>query len=266
LQGRSFDARDTASAPAVAIVSESLAREYWPGENPIGKQLKPKFNGGVWCGVVGVVADVRHWGADVEIEPTAYYPYTQIPDTIRPLLEANMGVAVRSNLRQDDLLHDVQAQVVSIDKNVPVYQVKTMDSMVSDAGSPRRFDLSLLGAFSLLALLLAALGVYAVMAYSVEQRTREIGIRIALGARAQNVQLLILAQGARFALIGSAIGVAGAFALHKVMATVVYGVSPNDPLTFLTVPVLMVSVVLTACYLPARRATRTDPIIALRSE
>ena len=266
LQGRGFDEHDTASAPPVAIVSQSLARQYWPGENPIGKQLKPKFSGSAWCAVVGVAADVRHWGADVDIEPTAYYPYTQVPATIRPLLEANMGVAVRSNLRQDDLVRAIQAQVAGIDKNVPVYQVKTMDSMVSDAASLRRFDLSLLGAFSLLALVLAALGVYAVMAYSVTQRTREIGIRIALGASAQDVQRLILAQGARFGLLGSVIGVVGAFALRKVMVTVVYGISANDPVILSLVPVVMVGVVLIACYLPARRAMQIDPIVALRSE
>ncbi len=158
LQGRAFNVRDTASAPAVAIVSESLARKYWPGENPVGKRLKPDFKGSPWCTVVGVAGDVRHWGADVDTEPTACYPDTQVPDSIRPLLEANMGIAIRSNLGGSVLLHSIRAAVADVDQNVPVYDVKTMDSMVADAGSLRRFDLSLLVTFSGLALALAAIG------------------------------------------------------------------------------------------------------------
>jgi predicted permease len=266
LQGRAFDERDTASALAVAIVSESLARKYWPGEDPIGKRLKPNFKGSQWCTVVGVVGDVRHWGADVDIEPTAYYPYLQVPDTIRPLLEANMGMAVRSGLGESDLLHSVRAAVADVDKSVPVYEVKSMDSMVADAGSLRRFDLSLLGAFSGLALALAAIGVYAVMAYSVSQRTKEIGIRIALGAHSRDVFRLILQQGARLAIAGAVIGVVAAFFLREIMASLIYGLSANDPLILSIVPLVIVLVVLLACYLPARRATKVDPMVALRYE
>jgi putative ABC transport system permease protein len=207
LRGRAFDEHDSAEALPVAIVSESLARKYWPGESPLGKRLKPAFKGSVWCTVVGVAGDVRHWGADQDIEPTAYYPYAQIPDSIRPMLEANMGIAASSRIGEDNLLRSIRAAVTSVDRDVPVYEVKTMDSMVTDAGSLRRFDLSLLGAFSLLALSLAAIGVYAVMAYSISQRTREIGVRIALGARSRDVLLLVLMQAARLAVIGAAVGV-----------------------------------------------------------
>jgi predicted permease len=207
LRGLAFDEHDSAEALPVAIVSESLARKYWPGESPLGKRLKPAFKRSVWCTVVGVAGDVRHWGADQDIEPTAYYPYTQIPDSIRPMLEANMGIAARSRIGEDNLLRSIRAAVTSVDRDVPVYEVKTMDSMVTDAGSLRRFDLSLLGAFSLLALSLAAIGVYAVMAYSISQRTREIGVRIALGARSRDVLLLVLMQAARLAVIGAAVGV-----------------------------------------------------------
>ncbi len=266
LQGRAFNQRDTASTPAVAIVSESLARKYWPGENPIGKRLKPDFKGSAWCTVVGVAGDVRHWGADVDIEPTAYYPYTQIPGTIQQLLEANMGIAIRSTLGNDDLLREIRVAVADVDKNVPVYDVKTMESMVTDSGSLRRFDLSLLGMFSGLALALAAIGVYAVMAYSVSQRTKEIGIRIALGAQSQDVFRLILKQGAKVAVGGAVIGVVAACLMRKIMASLVYGLSANDPVILSIVPVVIVSVVLLACYVPARRATKVDPLVALRHE
>jgi putative ABC transport system permease protein len=266
LQGRAFDSRDTASSPAVAIVSESLAHKYWPGESPIGKRLKPSFPGSSWCVVVGVAADVRHWSVDVAVEPTAYYPYTQVPDSMRSMLQANMGIALRSTLAESDLLRSINAAVAAVNQNVPVYDAKTMDSMLADSGSLRNFDLSLLGGFSLLALLLAAVGVYAVMAYSVSQRTREIGIRIALGAHSQDVLHLILRQGARLAIAGSVIGVAGAFLLRKIMASFLYGLSANDPLVLSVVPCVMVLVILLACWLPARRATKIDPIVALRYE
>ena len=266
LRGRAFNERDTANTPAVAIVSESLARKYWPGDNPIGKRLKPNFKGSPWCMVVGVAGDVRHWGADVDTEPTAYYPYTQIPDTIRLLLEANMAIAIRSTLAQGDLLNAIRAAVADIDKNVAVYDVKTLDSMVMDSGSLRRFDLSLLGTFSSLALVLAAIGVYAVMAYSVSQRTKEIGIRIALGAHSRDVFRLILKQGARLAIIGVVIGIVAAFFLRNLMASFVYGLSPNDPVITSIVTSLVLLVILLACYLPARRATKVDPMVALRNE
>jgi putative ABC transport system permease protein len=266
LQGRAFEDRDTASSSAVAIVSESLARKYWPGESPVGKRLKPNFTGSSWCVVVGVVADVRHWGADAAIEPTAYYPFTQIPDSMRSLIEADMGIALRSSLAQSDLLRSIKAATAAVNQNVPVYDVKTVDSMLADSGSLRNFDLSLLGAFSLLALSLAAVGVYAVMAYSVSQRTREIGIRIALGAHSHDVLRLILRQGARLAIAGSVIGVAGAFLLRKIMASLLYGLSANDPLILSIVPCIMVFVLLLACWLPARRAAKIDPIVALRYE
>ncbi len=266
LQGRAFNELDTASAPEVAIVSESLARKYWPGENPVGKRLKPDFKGSSWCTVVGVVGDIRHWGADVDIEPTAYYPYTQIPDTIRQLLEANMAVAIRSTLGESDLLHSIRAAVADVDKNVPVYEVKTLDSMVTDSGSLRRFDLSLLGMFSGLALALAAIGVYAVMAYSVSQRTKEIGIRIALGACSKDVLYLILRQGARLAFAGVVAGVLAALLLRRIMASLLYGLGATDPLIFSIVPLLIVLVILLACYLPAHRASKVDPIVALRCD
>jgi putative ABC transport system permease protein len=265
-EGRGFNEQDRASASAVAIVSQSLAQRYWPGENPVGKSLKPNFKDSQWCTVVGVVGDVRHWGSDVDIKPTAYYPYTQIPDAFLPMLEASMSIAIRSDIGERALLYSLRAAVADVDKSVPVYEVETMDSMVSDAGSVRRFDLSLLGAFSGLALALAAIGVYAVMAYSVSRRTQEIGIRMALGARSEDVFRLVLAQGARLAIAGVVIGVVGALFLRKFMASYLYELSVNDPVILSVVPAVIVLLVLLACCVPARRATRVDPVVALRSE
>ena len=266
VQGRDFDSGDTAASPFVAVVSQSLAKKYWPGESPVGKRLKPNFKGSPWCTVVGVAADVRHWGLDVDIEPTAYYPYTQIPDSIRPLLEANMSLAVRSNLAEGSLLPSIRAAVSQISGATPIFDVESMAGLVADSGSLRRFDLSLLGIFSVLAVLLAAVGVYGVTAYSVSQRSREIGVRMALGALRSDVLRLILGQSARLALAGILAGVPAAFLLRRLMASLLYGIGESNPLVFAAVSVLMLLVVLAACYVPARRAASIDPIRALREE
>ncbi len=266
LQGRAFNEQDTADSAPVAIVSEGLARKYWPGESPVGKRLKPRFKGSQWCQVVGVVDDVRHWGADVAIEPTAYYPYTQVPDTMRPLVEASMAIAVRSPQSQVDLLHAIKAAVAGVDSQSPVYEVKTMESMVTDNDSLQNFDLVLLGGFSLLALALAAVGVYAVMAFTVSQRTQEIGVRMALGANSRDIMRLVIQQGMRLAIAGSIIGIVGAIFLRSIMASLLFGLSANDPLVIGVAPCVMVIATALACWLPARRATKIDPIRALRCE
>jgi putative ABC transport system permease protein len=265
LSGREFSEHDTAASPKVAVVSESLAKLYWPKQNALGQRLKPEMPGGEWCTVVGVAADVRHWAADVDIEPTAYYPYTQLPAAFLPLLEGNMSIAVRSQ-NSAGLLSSIQAAVGDVDKTVPVYQVKNMEEMVSESGSLRRFDMWLIGAFAALALTLAGLGIYGVMAYSVSQRTREIGIRIALGAQGWNVLRLIMEQGAKLALAGVVVGLVGAFALTRLMASLLFGVSPRDLGTFSVVPFIVLVLILVGCYVPARRATRLDPVVALREE
>jgi putative ABC transport system permease protein len=266
LSGRDFSDGDTTAAPKVAVVSQSLAKLYWPGQDAIGKRLKPQMPGGDWCTVVGVAADVRHWTADVtDVEPTAYYPYTQIPESFLPLLEGNMSIAVRSH-NSSDILSSIRAAAGEVDKTVPLYQVESMDEMVADAGSLRRFDMWLIGAFAGLALTLAAVGIYGVMAYSVSHRTREIGIRIALGAQRDSVLRLVMGQGARLALAGVALGIVGALVLTQLMASLLFGVSARDWATFSFVPWIVLAMILAGCYIPARRAAKLDPVAALRQE
>lgn len=266
LSGREFNEHDTAASPKVAIVSQSLAKLYWPNENALGKRLKPEMPGGEWCTVVGVAGDVRHWAADItDVEPTAYYPYTQIPGSFLALIEGNMSIAVRSQ-NPAGLLGSVRAAVSEIDSSVPLYDVKSMDEMVADSGSLRRFDMWLIGSFAGLALILAGVGIYGVMAYSVAQRTREIGIRVALGASHTSVLQLILKQGARLALAGVAVGLIGALALTRLMQSLLFQVGARDISTFTLVPPIALLMILLGCYIPARRATRLDPVDALREE
>ena len=265
LSGREFSERDTAASLQVAVVSQSLAKLYWPNENPLGKRIKPAMPGGDWYLVVGVVADVHHWAADVDIEPTAYYPYNQLPAAFLPMLESSMSFAVRSQASAG-MLSSIRGAVADVDKTVPVFDVKNMEEMVAESSSLRRLDMWLIGAFAGLALALAAVGIYGVMAYSVSQRTREIGIRVALGAQARSVLLLLLGQGARLALIGVVAGLLGALGLAQLMASIVFGVSTRDLTTFSVVPGVVLVLILIACYIPARRATKVDPVIALRYE
>jgi len=266
LSGREFNQHDTAASPRVAIVSESLAKLYWPKENALGKRLKPELPGGDWCTVIGVTSDVRHWAADItDVEPTAYYPYTQVPPAFLPLLEGTMSVAVRSHTNAG-LLGSLRAAVADVDKTVPLYDVKSMDEMVSDSGSLRRFDMWLIGTFAVLALTLAAVGIYGVMAYSVSQRTREIGIRVALGAQRGNVLSLIMGQGARLAAAGVLLGLIGAFALTRLMESLLFQVGARDFKTFSIVPPIVLVLILAGCFVPAYRATKLDPLEALREE
>ena len=265
LKGREFTEHDTAASPRVVVVSESLAKLYWPNENALGKRLKPGMPGGDWCVVIGVAADVHHWAADVDIEPTAYYPYTQVPPAFLSLLEGNMSIAVRSQ-NSAGLLGSIRAALADVDKSVPMYEVKSMEEMVAESGSLRRLNMWLIGAFAGLALTLAAIGIYGVIAYGVSQRTREIGIRIALGAQPRDVLRLILAQGAKLALAGVIAGLVGAFILSRLMSSLLFGVSPRDLATFSIVPWMVLILVLIGCYIPARRATTVDPVVALRYE
>jgi putative ABC transport system permease protein len=248
------------------IISQSLAHEYWPHEDPIGQQIQPKLPGAPPTTVIGVAGDVRHWSRDVAVQPTAYYPFTQAPAAVRPLVLQYMSVALRTRLAPEALLPSVRSAAADLDKTAPIYDVRTMDSLVADSSSLRRFAMSLVATFAGLALALAAIGVYGVMAYSVTQRTREIGIRFALGASRTDVLRLIVSHAVRLGAIGVASGVIAAVALARVMATLVYGVSPRDVMTFSIAAGFVMAVILLAGYVPARRATRVEPLDALRAE
>jgi putative ABC transport system permease protein len=265
LQGREFKQEDTSAAQPVVIVSKSLADRYWPKASPIGRSLHPNIADAPWYTVIGVAADVHHQGLENDIEPTAYYPYTQMARSMIPTVEKTTTMVVKSS-NATGLTDSIRRAVATVDKTVPIFQMQTVDQLLLDAGSLRRFDMWLFGAFAGLALVLAAVGVYGVMAYLVAQRTREIGIRMALGAKRADVLRMIVSHGAKMAAAGVAVGAVGSFALTRVMASLLYQVSPTDLWTFFFVTIGVFAFILLACYLPSLRATRVDPNVALRCE
>jgi predicted permease len=265
-KGRDFTEQDIDGAPGAVIVSETMARQFWPNQDPIGKVMKPGYPASALiCTVVGVAADVRHW-LSIEEPPVAYYPYDQIPASYVPLLESYFTLTLHTAGNPENLAAAVRARIHSLDSSVPVYDVQTMDDLVRQAAAGNRFQMLLFGVFAGVGLLLAAVGIYGVISYSVTHRTHEIGIRMALGARRGEVLRLIVSDGLRLALAGSAIGLAGALGLSRFLNDLLYGVKANDPATFAAVFFVLLAVAVLACYLPARRATKVDPMVALRYE
>ncbi|HEX8161824.1 MAG TPA: ABC transporter permease [Pyrinomonadaceae bacterium] len=261
-RGRSFDDRDRKDAPQVVIVNDTFARTFFAGDEPLGKRLV--FGGGLAGGtpreIVGVVGDVRHAGLEAPATPEFYMPFTQVITTRLTVVAraasgdtSGVATALRGVIRQTD-------------KDSPVYNVRTMEQLLSASVAKRRFNMILLGGFASVALLLAALGIYGVISYTVTQRTHEIGVRVALGAQPRDVVRMILSQGMRLTLAGVCLGLLGAFALTRVMSGLLYGVSATDPLTFGGVALLLAAVAFVSCIVPARRATKVDPMIALRYE
>jgi putative ABC transport system permease protein len=260
LQGRAPASGDVADRPGVILISESMAKRFWPGENPIGKRLKLTFFPDQSREVVGVVGDVKENGlAVVEPVATLYMPALQQPTRF-------MSLVVRASSRPSALVAAISGAVHEVDREQPVLDVVSMDDILVDSVSHQRFNMLLLSAFSGLALLLAAIGIYSVLAYSVRRRMREIGVRMALGAQRGDILRMILGQGTRLALVGTGIGIAVSFGLTRLIANQLFGVTATDPVTFLSVAVLIVLVALAACYIPARRAMRVDPVTALRYE
>jgi len=259
--GRVFNVQDTADAPHVVVLSEALAQQLFPNEDVVGKQVWTPAPGPDkdLSTVIGVVGDVRHQGLDRDVTPQIYLPNQQ-----DALWSANLVIHTKADPLR--LTAAVRNRILTIDREVSIYDVQTMEHRLSSSISSRRFNLLLLGGFSLLALTLAAVGVYGVIAYSVTQRTHEIGIRMALGATVGNVLGLFIRQGMTLVAVGIALGLAGAWALTRIMKSLLFGVSATDSLTFVVSTLLLTVVAALACYLPARRAAKVDPLIAIKYE
>ena len=271
LSGRELLTADSARSPLVGVVNRSMAQKYWPDENPIGKTIianqavvvstskgssidfRPRQ-----LEIVGIVGDVW-FGLDAPPYPELFMPYTQWPSN-------EMALVLRTASEPSSLIPRVKKEIWRVDPDQPVADIKTMDQLVSTEAAGRRFVLQLIGAFASIALVLAAVGIYGVVSYGTRQRTREIGIRMALGARGQQILWLVAGQNAKWLLIGITTGVASALALTRLLAAYLYAVRPNDPLTFVAVSLLLLAVALLAVYIPARRATKVDPMEALRYE
>jgi predicted permease len=262
--GRDFTPLDREAQRLAAIVNEEMVREFLPHENPIGARIRWAGDTGPphWMTVIGVVGDVKHSGLNQPTDPAVYTPFSQSDEAWRRF----MTLAIRAPDTSPGLVEEVKKQVWSMDSLIPVSDVHAMDELIAVSLAQQRFNLLLLGLFAALALILAAVGIYGAMAYAVNQRTHEIGIRTALGAQRRDVLRLVLKDGAKIALFGIASGIAGALALTRVMASLLFEVKPTDPATFAGVAILLALVALAACYIPARRAIRVDPMVALRYE
>jgi len=268
-RGRFITPQDDEHAPVVVDIDDVFARTYFPHENPIGKRINlAGFN--VQAEIVGVVGHVKQWGLDADaksaIQAQFDYPFMQLPEKLMPLAADAVAVVLRTEGDPTAVMGSVRRAVEEIDPREVVYNVQTMDEVVSNSFAARRLSMILLGVFAALALVLACVGIYGVISYLVGQRTHEIGVRLALGAQRGDVLRLVIGHGARMALIGVAIGVGAALGLTRLMANQLFGVSAHDPLTFAGVAMLLIIVAVAACYIPARRALRVDPIIALRCE
>jgi putative ABC transport system permease protein len=262
LKGRYLSEQDRGETPPVMVISQTMARRYFPDEDPIGMRLK---TGGCtecpWTTIVGVVGDVKNEGLSAEDSPAMYCPYVQEPFNIR-----TMTLVLRAEGDPAPLVAAVRREVNSIDPDLALADIKTMEQLMSESLGRSRYRGVLLGIFAVVALTLATVGIYGVIAYAVSQRTREIGIRIALGARRRDIFRMVVGHGMILSLIGVALGVAASLALTRFLSSLLYGVSNTDPLTFTSVVLLLITVALLACSIPARRATRIDPLIALRHE
>jgi putative ABC transport system permease protein len=258
LEGRVFTDADARDSQPVVIINDTLARRHWPEESPIGKKLKlpadkqPRE-------VVGVIATVKRSGLESAADQETFVPYLQS-------FVAITGLVIRTQGDPASMVGAIQGEMKSLDPDLPLYDIKTMEERLSESVAKRRFTLLLLGLFAAIALLLAAIGIYGVMSYSVAQRTHEIGIRMALGGQARDMLRLVIKQGMALTLVGVAIGLVAAFALTRLIESFLFGVSATDPATFTVVSLVLAAVAFAACFVPARRATKVDPMEALRHE
>ena len=272
LRGRFFSPEDTTNSPCVMVIDSVLADMYFPDSDPLGQTLSAGFSPVGPCRIVGMVGHVKQWAlndSSTDIQSQAYFPLYQDPDQWVPLNYPNMTIVVRTPLDVASVMPAIKSAVYGAGSDQPVFNVETMQQIVSESMSSQRSPMILLGAFAALALLLASVGIYGVISYSVAQRIHEIGIRMALGAEKQAIFRMVVGQGLRLALAGLAIGVVAALILTRVLSSfslLLYGVGASDPATFVTISALLTAVAVLACYIPARRATRVDPMVALRYE
>jgi putative ABC transport system permease protein len=262
LRGRDFLENDTADSVPVTIISSAMAKKYWPGEDPIGKQVGPGSPRYPVAAIVGIAADVKHLSVREDPGPEMYVLYNQKP---WPSL-LTMQFALRTKADPASVTASAGKAIYSLDADLPIAKVATLETLLDASMTQSRFTMLTLGTFGILALMLASVGIYGVISYSVAQRTREFGIRLALGAQPRIMFGMILGQGIRIAGLGIILGLLGAAAITRVMASLLFGVQPADPLTFVAVPLLLIGVALAACYVPARHAMRVDPMVALRYE
>jgi putative ABC transport system permease protein len=258
IRGRVFTEQDKMDTPPVVVINQAMAERYWPGQDPIGKSIRfPEFK--VTASIAGIVGNIKHHSLDEPTEAQVYIAFAQMPHIFATLVVRTAGDPMAA-------ANAVKQAVWSVDKDQPVWKVRSLEFLLQRAVTRSRFMMRLLTVFSTLALLLAAVGVYGVISYSVSQRTHEIGVRMALGAQYRDVIRLVMGQGVKLVLIGAAIGVVGALGLRQVIQRLLFGVSATDPITFLIVTLLLMTVALLACWIPARRAAKVDPIVTLRYE
>jgi putative ABC transport system permease protein len=261
-QGRAFTEEEVWQGRAVIIVNEAFARRFFPGQDPIGKRIKAGEGNPPYSTIVGVVANHIQPGVDNGVWEEMFYPYVNTADP--PLSQMNLVVKTAGD--PSTMSSAIVNEARKPDRLVTITRIRTMDDLRASALQSDRFNVWLLGSLALLALMLSALGIYGVMTYTTAQRTRELGIRLALGAQTRDVLKLVAVQGMKLALIGVALGLLASFALTRLMKNLLFGVGVTDPLTFGVVVLLLATVALLACYLPARRATKVDPLVALRDE
>jgi predicted permease len=269
--GRFFTARDDEHSPPVLVIDDVLARQYFPDENPVGKRLFLDIGqSNIQAQIIGVVAHVNQWGLDTDdterLRAQLYFPFMQLPDPSMALAPTGMRMVVRTRGAAPGAFDSIRQSVQQVNSEQVVYGAQTMPEVISDSTATRRFSAILLGSFALVALLLSGVGIYGVISCLIGQRTHEIGVRVALGAQQSKVLCQVLGEGLKLAITGVVIGLAAAFGLTRLMSSLLYGVSPTDPLTFTAVAALLITVALAACYIPARRAAAVDPMVALRHE
>ncbi len=268
VKGRFFTAQDTQHSPRVAVIDEAFARQQFPDQEALGQHLAGDGKDNPDAEIVGVVAHVKHFGLDAveRVQPQLYFPFNQAPNDMLPFLAPRMNLIIRTTADPLTLTAAVRRQVQAMDPNQPVYNVSTMDQTLDQSLVTQRLSMTLLAFLASLALILAAVGIYGVMSYAVTQRTHEFGIRMAIGAQPRDVFKMVIGRGMMLALIGVAFGLVGAFSLTRLMKSMLFAVEPTDPVTFAGIAALLTGVALVACYVPGRRATKVDPLVALRYE